>query len=220
MNILLSAYKNAFENYFNVKGRCSKSGYWGFMLTNISIITLINILSILDSNSISLNIISVLYVIYSIGAVITISVRRLHDIGLSGKILWILPAIFIFILSAINIFGANMLPQIITIGGSALFGSIIYLLILLLQRGEDKDNEYGEKIEESSELNKLANIFAIIYIILNISNRVLVINHFVSKVKKQEQTSAQIIDEAQKDFINSNETQIEKPVIPTNINVE
>ena len=132
MNILLNAYKDAFDNYFNVKGRCNKSGYWGFMLTNISIITLINILSFLDPNSIFLNIISILYVIYSIGAVITISVRRLHDVGISGKILWILPAIFIFILLAINIFGATILPQVITIGGSALFGSIIYIFILLL----------------------------------------------------------------------------------------
>ena len=45
MNILLSAYKKAFDNYFNIEGRCSKSEYWGFMLTNISIIMIINILS-------------------------------------------------------------------------------------------------------------------------------------------------------------------------------
>lgn len=219
MNILLSAYKKAFDNYFNIEGRCSKSEYWGFMLTNISIIMIINILSFFDPNSIALNIISILYVMYSIGALITISIRRLHDIGLSGKILWLLPILFILMTLSINFFGVTHLPQIITIGGSALFGTMIYLFILFLHAGEDKDNKYGEKIEESPELNKLANIFAIIYIILNISNRVFVINHFIDTMKNQEQFSVQVSDEIQKESVDS-EQQIESPVVPSNISVE
>lgn len=88
-----------FELYFDFKGRARRKEYWHFMLFFIIFSILVKLIgSILDMMVGSYNLHSILSLIFSIITLIpsiSVSVRRLHDIGKSGwwTLLCLLPTI-------------------------------------------------------------------------------------------------------------------------------
>lgn len=119
----MHAYINALRNYFVIRGRTSYRDFWMFILVNIIIFILLIATSLIISIYSTAFAVAVLlipwflYVIFITIPSFTIQIRRLHDVGKSG---W-----WYFI---------NFVP---------LFGQL-YFLILILRKGDESKNEYGE----------------------------------------------------------------------------
>lgn len=161
--------KVVFENYANFKGRARRSEYWYYTLATI-IISII--LMVLDealglkfgagSNS------GVLNSIYSLLVFIpglAVSVRRLHDIGKSGKLLLLFYVIMIALVVVMFVSGfASILAGNFTGLGIGFFVPLllilamgIYMLILFCTEGDRGQNKYGldPKAEAGQEINEI-----------------------------------------------------------------
>ena len=113
-------YKDAFKNYVNFEGRASKSQYWYFGMWNpiVSIVISIVLNIILHGNAVY---VSWVYDLIIFLPAISISVRRLHDIGKSGW--W------------------NLIIFIPLIG-------VIVLVVFALMSSEPGTNKYGANPNE------------------------------------------------------------------------
>ena len=117
-------YLKVLKQYADFNGRARRKEYWMFVLFNIifGIIAMVldNVLG-LAMDSMGYGPIYLLYVVALIIPGIAVSVRRLHDLGKSGVMLFLV---------LIPIIGA------------------IWLFILFLKEGEEGENEYGPDPKE------------------------------------------------------------------------
>ena len=134
MNII-EATKSGFSNIITWKGRASRSEFWWFYLVFIIIQV---VLSFLTANyfiyyGISAIIISyILNLVLSL-SVLSLSVRRLHDVGLSGWWYWVFLAPLV-IDKNVNTSGKSTYL--------VLFG-FMYLYKIFITKGEELTNPYG-----------------------------------------------------------------------------
>lgn len=108
-------YFKAIKNYANFKGRARRKEYWIFTILNLIIISALYLLED-ATNSDFLIVLLVIYYLFMLIPSLSVTVRRLHDIGHSG---WM--------------YLVNFIP---------LVGGII-LLILTCLDSEANDNKYG-----------------------------------------------------------------------------
>ena len=176
---LLTAFVSGFQNIFNFKTRASKYDYWAFIFANLLFSLILLVAGMLLSPLFPIMALYggiIIYYVYSIVesiAVISLSVRRLHDTNHSGQLLW-LPIIF----AACMILGAFLYKQT-TIGvmgialmaasGVTFLGVTVWLFILYLRKGQNEENRFGKPVEEAKEYNKFANIYIILYLVINIA---------------------------------------------------
>lgn len=114
-------YLHAFKNFLNFNGRASRTEYWMFVILNTTFAVASYTIDLIFNLGFGELGYGPFYIIYSLIAAlpgIALSVRRLHDTGRKGS--------FIFI-ALLPILGA------------------IWLLILFLMKGDDEENDYGEK---------------------------------------------------------------------------
>jgi len=107
--------------YADFSGRASRAEYWNFMLFNLIFFFAISFLDILLGTfdfEIGRGILGTLYIFATIIPSLSVTIRRLHDVGESG---WMHLIVFV------PIFGP------------------IYLLYLLSKKGDPGKNEYGPK---------------------------------------------------------------------------
>ncbi len=134
MNII-EATKSGFSNIITWKGRASRSEFWWFYLVFIIIQV---VLSFLTANyfiyyGIAAIIISyILNLVLSL-SVLSLSVRRLHDVGLSGWWYWVFLAPLV-IDKNVNTSGKSTYL--------VLFG-FMYLYKIFITKGEELTNPYG-----------------------------------------------------------------------------
>ena len=155
--------KVVFENYANFKGRARRSEYWYFTLANI----IISILLMLLDNALGLKIGSsnsgVLNSIYGLIVFLpglAVAVRRLHDIGKSGKLLLlfyiaIIVLAIVMVVAGLSLFMAGMgnsgaqTPDFGSLGIGffipliLILGIAIWMLILFFTAGDVGANKYG-----------------------------------------------------------------------------
>ena len=114
----MSAVKSGFKNSFTMSGRASRSEYWFWILGGVvfQIIMVVGgiILKIMDIPI--LPGLMVLAPFLLVPASITVTVRRLHDIGMSG---------WMWFVALVPVIGA------------------IYLIYLFVQEGDMGENAYG-----------------------------------------------------------------------------
>lgn len=133
---MFEAYKSYWTNYFNFKARTSRKNYWLVVLANVIVgIILSVLLTLIFGNNVDLSsiktmeeltealknptgIINLIWSCVNFIPLISIDVRRLHDINKSG---W-----FILI---------NLIPVV---------GSIIYL-VFMLSKSVDAGNKYEKE---------------------------------------------------------------------------
>lgn len=136
----MHAYFNALRNYFVIRGRTSNRDFWMFVLFNILIFILLIVISLIISlYSTGLAVLTLLipwflYVIFITIPSFTITIRRLHDVGKSGW--W-------YFISFIPLVGQ------------------IWFMLLLLAKGEEGKNDYGEapaRIESHISWRKVVTI--------------------------------------------------------------
>jgi uncharacterized membrane protein YhaH (DUF805 family) len=113
-------YLQALSNYANFTGRARRKEYWMFLLFNMIFAFIAMIIdNILGRAAPELGY-GVVYVLYALAVFIpglAVTVRRLHDVGKSG---------WMYFIVLIPIIGA------------------IWLLVLLVSEGDQTRNEYGE----------------------------------------------------------------------------
>ena len=169
---MINWYKKVvFENYANFSGRARRSEYWYFALMNfiIAIIT-----AIIDK---SLGLKFGINSIYGLAVFIpglAVAVRRLHDIGKSGKLLLLFYIIIIvlaivMVVSGISVFmsamnPSSMSPPDISALGIGFFVPLllilamcIWMLVLFFTNGDSGANKYGPdpKAEEGEVINEI-----------------------------------------------------------------
>lgn len=117
-------YLQAFKKYADFNGRSRRKEYWMFTLFNILFGAVTMLLDISLGTTIGMYPYGIFYFLYALVILIpglAVSVRRLHDVGKSGKMI---------LLSFIPIVGA------------------IWLLVLLVTDSNPGENEYGPNPKE------------------------------------------------------------------------
>ena len=110
------------NNYANLDGRASRSEYWWFVLFNfiVNIVTFVIDLTLGSMITYDMGYVGLIAFLALLLPTVSVSVRRLHDIGKSGW--WILLAI---------------IPIVNFIG-------IFVILVFTLMEGEKQPNQYGK----------------------------------------------------------------------------
>lgn len=198
---LLTAFVSGFKNIFNFKTRASKYDYWAFIFANLlfGLILICVGLVLLSLFAMEVMVVLgiVLYYVYSIVesiAVISLSVRRLHDTNHSGQLLW-LPVIFGFCmilgivldtkLQAV-VFGTALMAA----SGVAFLGVTVWMFILYLRKGQAEENRFGKPVEEDSKYDKFANLYIILYVLISIAAGV--VNYISDNNSKNADTVAAV----------------------------
>lgn len=154
--------KVVFENYANFKGRARRSEYWYFILMN----SIISIITTIIDKSLELKFgINLLYGIAVFIPTLSVSVRRLHDIGKSG---WLLLISYILItlcavgllLGVIMARQRNSFENWFTIPVVIIMLAIcIWMLVLFVTEGNEGKNKYGSDPKnwngENEEINEI-----------------------------------------------------------------
>tara|TARA_B100000579_G_C22453697_1_gene675508 strand:- start:56 stop:484 length:429 start_codon:yes stop_codon:yes gene_type:complete len=132
-----------FRKYAKFQGRASRSEYWYFVLFIFICYAIFAILAILAATYQIFQIIP-LFIIATILPSFAVTARRLHDVNKSGW-LQLLPLPFSLMQTA---FQSSDLAVIFF--SVIALGLYIYLIFLYCKKGEQKDNDYGENIYQSS----------------------------------------------------------------------
>jgi len=111
---MIKAYKKFWLNFFNFKGRSTRSDYWYVVLINI---VFLNLISLIIAKVPNLSLLDDIYLAVTLIPSTALVVRRYHDINKSG---WNYLLIFVFII-----------------------GWII-VIINLCKPSVNKNNKYGE----------------------------------------------------------------------------
>ena len=130
---------NAFKLYGVFSGRSTREEYWMFTLIYLVVYFCLSTIAFLlnsDVFSIILTILSFAVIVPSL----SITARRLHDVGRSGW--WQLSPFLGMIFSFIGVFQESTLLMIS--GGIFMLTLFIVLLVLLVKPSEN-DNQYGKK---------------------------------------------------------------------------
>ena len=196
---LLTAFVAGFKNMFDFKTRASKYDYWAFVFANILFSLILLVAGMLLSPLFPIMVLYggiIIYYVYSIVefiAVLALSVRRLHDTNHSGKILW-LPLVFglgIVLGTALLQYMKNIGSTFFVLGiglfaASTLvfFGVALWIFILCLRKGQTEENRFGKPVDEAAEYNKFANIYIVVYLIINVAAGVI---SFISESESSQQ---------------------------------
>lgn len=131
------AIVTCFKKYFIFKGRASRVEFWLFSLFYFILSLIMAVIRVFDSGIVT-NTISAVVGILLLIPYISVTVRRLNDVGVFGLLFGIL-YIVLFIMSIMSIF--NLLPAF------TYWVLLIYYVIILFLcaiKSSNKDNRYGE----------------------------------------------------------------------------
>ena len=132
MNII-EATKSGFTNIITWNGRASRSEFWWFYLVFIIIQVVVTFLTTIYFYGIAASIISSILNLVLGLSFLSLTVRRLHDVGLSGWWYWIFLAPLV-IDKNVNASGKSTYL--------VLFG-FMYLYKIFITKGEEVTNPYG-----------------------------------------------------------------------------
>ena len=148
----IRAIKLFFRNYYNFRGRSSRSEFWYAFL----FVTLVGAVLGYDEEVPVLSVLSCIWAIVTLIPLIAVTVRRLHDTGRSSVILIITggaAAVFFTMVFGCTNFTrmAGESPSavekvyvaVLALIGIAFLGLLVYLIVLLCQPGRKK-NKYGK----------------------------------------------------------------------------
>ena len=160
----LNGLVGTFKKCVTFAGRATRAEYWTYVLAEVLISIIAGVLYAMAS---ALNI-SFLQFIFGVVLIIvmllltichiSLLVRRLHDLGLSGFWIWYLnpsglPVIFVLYLLSLDTACEKVVSRIQGTGSPWLgwiltwlfwpFGSVVAMILLTLYKGKSEDNEFG-----------------------------------------------------------------------------
>jgi len=146
------AIKSVFRNYANFSGRARRSEYWFFTLFCMIVNSCIQMIALFAPETVAI-FISLAYGLGFMLPSISVSVRRLHDVGKSGWYyfapLFTIPIFIVLaIIAAFQAKASGDVPvgmiSIIIIMFLLFIAYGIYMLVLYCKDSEFGANEYGE----------------------------------------------------------------------------
>jgi uncharacterized membrane protein YhaH (DUF805 family) len=154
--------KVVFENYANFSGRARRSEYWYYTLMTIIISIVLMVLDeVLGLKFGATKNSGILNTIYSLAVLIpglAVSVRRLHDIGKSGKLLLLFYVVIIALAVVMVVSGLSMFMTGTGTPGIGFFipfllilAMSIWMLVLYCTEGNQGANKYGADPKSSGE---------------------------------------------------------------------
>jgi len=144
-------WSDAIKRFFDINGRTTRYEFWAFQTVSLFIFILAALIGSIFGYY---KIIFEIYTLYFLVPATTVSIRRFHDLGMSG--LWVTPAF---------IFGATMLIcwelslSFTLLPLFLLLCYMTYMYWLLSHNGESTDNIYGPKIPEPIICNQDSKVF-------------------------------------------------------------
>ena len=138
---MVSAYLRVWKNAFNYTGRATRYEFLSFALISIIAFVLVSPTSFNN-----------LYNFISFITFPALCVRRFHDQGKSGKFVWI-PYLSIFVCFAL-LFNVKMSENVSLCIMALPLLLFVLMWILLLIRGSDADNRFGDKVKFDEDLEK------------------------------------------------------------------
>jgi len=158
---IINSIVNTFKKSFSFEGRASRMDFWLFFALYLIVFLVLAGIGLLLVGSIMGTIWSILSLIVQIALLIpyiSVSVRRLHDLDLSGFWLWYLnpiglPIIFVVYLLDLDPACNKLIDKISKVGSSWLgwiltilffpVGACATLFLLFLYKGKPEDNSFG-----------------------------------------------------------------------------
>lgn len=150
---IFDCWREAIGHFFDVKGRTTRYEFWAFQTVSLLIFILASVIGFIFGYY---KVIFEVYALYFLAPAATVSVRRLHDIGISGK--WIIP---IVALAAIMLFCWEIETDFTVLPTFLLLCAMSYLYYVLSDKGENGDNLYGAKVQEPSVCDDDSKVFVI-----------------------------------------------------------
>ena len=148
---IFNCWSDAIKRFFDIQGRTTRYEFWAFQTVSLLIFIIAAVIGFVFGYY---KIIFEIYTLYFLVPATTVSIRRFHDIGMTG--LWVTPAF---------IFGATMLIcwelslSFTLLPLFLLLCYMSYMYWLLSQNGENTDNTYGSKIDEPAICNQDSKVF-------------------------------------------------------------
>lgn len=139
---MLQCWAEALRRMTEFEGRSSKYEFWAFQSVSLVIFLFAALVGyFLDETKMVTDIFAVYFLLPATSS----SVRRLHDISMSGG--WVLPMVMLA-LSSLICWNLGMHNMVLLLFFTLTY--VTYLCWLLKQDGDEKDNKYGAKISESA----------------------------------------------------------------------
>jgi uncharacterized membrane protein YhaH (DUF805 family) len=141
------ALRRSLSLYFTLKGRSRRLEYGVFLLFSFAVGFIGGIVDALLASVAGFSFVNVVLSLLLFIPSITVSVRRLHDINLSGW--WILSPIVIFAVTALFLYlmqPQNLFSIIVGFGFCMLF-NIAFTLFLIFKDGVPEENKWGEPLK-------------------------------------------------------------------------
>jgi uncharacterized membrane protein YhaH (DUF805 family) len=168
------AVKSGLKNYNRFKGTATRAEFWYFYLFNVLLNVVTSTLDrfITPGDASGLSSAGLLYTITGLLLVLpnlTITVRRFHDAGLSGKwlFLWLLPVVAFFIgggfafaqnqnLNLATATNEQILNAVLPLVPSLLLAAAIgvFQLVIELKATKSTPNKYANQIEASTSASE------------------------------------------------------------------
>lgn len=158
---LVDTLLGTFKKTLTFKGRATKKEFWLYVLFEVLVTLIFFGLILVTAGSILGKIVFVLFLLVALAMTvcyISVAVRRLHDLSLSGFWLWYLNPVGLPVIYTVYLLdldhACNQLVEKIQKTGSAWLGWILAwlfwplgasftLLLLFLYKGKREDNEFG-----------------------------------------------------------------------------
>ena len=149
---LVQSVKTCFKKYLVIDGRASRSEYWWFLLfvgftPLIIILILVFFLSGEESNNFYNTLVLIIFIPFIIPW-ITVSIRRLHDLGKSCEIF----IVFIILepILSVDVVFPGLNSNFFMIINFVSWVLTVYFFIIFMFKGSNKKNKYGSPIKLKS----------------------------------------------------------------------
>lgn len=148
---IFECWNEALRRFCDVKGRTTRYEFWAFQTVSLLIFIVAALIGFLFG---SYKVIFEIYALYFLVPATTVSVRRLHDIGLSGW--WVAP---VSCLAVIMLICWELQTNFTILPLFLLLCATSYLYFMLSFDGETTDNAYGARVVEPKIYNQDSKVF-------------------------------------------------------------
>lgn len=139
-------YVTVLRNYAGFGGRARRKEFWMFALFNIIFTIVAMIIDRIAGTTISGTNYGLFYGLYILATLIpnfAVSIRRIHDIGKSGTLYFVIVIPIIVVSSSIRLFKESVNPAFIGVLSLVMLGFVIWLIVLLCTDGDRGENKWG-----------------------------------------------------------------------------
>lgn len=150
---IFACWREALYKFFDTSGRTTRYEFWAFQTVSLLIFLLVAFIGFVFD---TYKIIFEIFALYFLAPAVTISIRRLHDIGSSGH--WALPMALLGIFLLLNS-EQEWINMTLPVFFSMVYMS--YLYWILSATGDEEANIYGARIHEPKFYNADSRVLII-----------------------------------------------------------